>query len=421
MSKSNISPIEMAHFRFSLIAPVIQNTFTEKSASAYYRRVTANPITLPDGSVFQYQPGTLEKWTSSYKTEGMDALMPQVRKDKGSTRVLSDAAIEEIFRLKEKFSRLNATQIYIRLIRDGFIPATVSVAAVQRFIRRHDLTSARNLNIKDRKAFEEEFFGGLWQADTCYLPHIVEGGTSRRTYLMMIVDDHSRMIVGGRIYYNDNAYNFQKLLKDAISTYGIPNKLYLDNGSSYTNEQLTLICGSVGTIELHTPVRDGASKGKVERNFRTLKNRWLHGMDTTQIHSLAEFNEELAEYIRSHNLTYHNGIKDTPMNRFLKTKDHIRYPKSMEWLEECFHNRITRKVNNDSCISIDGSYYDAPPQFIGMKVEIRFLPGSMEDAYILYEEKAYPIHSTDKVANGKAKRNNTSTIDYSKAGGENNV
>lgn len=421
MKKTMLNPIEIAHFRFSLIAPVIQNTFTEKSASAYYRRVTANPITLPDGRTFQYQPGTLEKWTSTYRKEGMDALMPQSRKDKGSTRVLTDTAIEEIFRLKEKYPRLNATQIYLRLIQDGFLPASVSVAAVQRFIRKQDLTSARNLNIKDRKAFEEEFFGGLWQADTCYLPHIVENGTSRRTYLMMIIDDHSRLIVGGRIFYNDNAYNFQKVLKDAVSTYGIPNKLYLDNGSSYTNAQLTLICGSIGTIELHTPVRDGASKGKVERNFRTLRNRWLNGLDTSQIHSLAEFNELLAEYIRTHNLTIHSGIKETPMNRFLRTKDKIRYPKSMEWLEECFHNRVIRKVNNDSCISIDGAYYDAPPQFIGMKVEIRFLPGAMEDAYILYENNAYSLQATNKVANGKTKRNNTPVIDYSKTGGANHV
>ena len=121
----------------------------------------------------------------------MEALMPKVRSDKGSTRTLNAATIEEIYRLKEKYPRLNATQIHIRLIQEGFLPANVSVATIQRFIKRNDLKSARNLNIKDRRAFEEEFFGGMWQADTCYLPYITENGKSRRTYLIMIIDDHS--------------------------------------------------------------------------------------------------------------------------------------------------------------------------------------------------------------------------------------
>lgn len=213
----------------------------------------------------------------------MDALLPQCRSDKGTTRVLDDVTIAEIYRLREKYPKINATMIHTMLIHDGYIPATVSKRAVQRFIKNNDLKSARNPNIKDRKAFEEPEFGCMWQCDTCYLPYITEDGKSRRTYLIMIIDDHSRLIVGGQIFYNDNSYDFQKVLKHAIATYGIPDKLYLDNGSPYSNEQLTFICGSVGCLELHTPVRDGASKGKVERNFRTLKDRWLNALDTKQI------------------------------------------------------------------------------------------------------------------------------------------
>ena len=28
----------------------------------------------------------------------------------------------------------------------------------------------------------------------------------------MVIDDHSRFLVGGGLFYNDNAYNFQKVL-----------------------------------------------------------------------------------------------------------------------------------------------------------------------------------------------------------------
>jgi hypothetical protein len=166
-------------------------------------------------------------------------------------------------------------------------------------------------------------------------------------------------------------------------------------------------------VELHTPVRDGASKGKIERSFRTLRDRWLNGLDISQIQSLAEFNEMLADYIYQYNTTVHSSIKETPLDRFLRTRENIRAPKSQEWLDECFHNRITRKVNNDSCVTIDGVCYDAPQQFIGMKVDIRFLPTQMEEAYILYEGTHYPIPLTDKTANSRTRRNNLPTIDYS--------
>lgn len=185
---------EVTQFCFALIAPVVQGLFPDASATAYYKRVTRNPLTLPDGSTVSYSYKTLEKWKSQYNIGGLDALMPNVRSDKGISRVLNDDAIQEIYRLKQDFPRMNATQIYESLIRNSFIPATVSVDSIQRFIRHNDLKSARDPNLRDRKAYEEDEFGKIWQADTCYLPHITEDGQTRRVYVIMIIDDHSRMI-----------------------------------------------------------------------------------------------------------------------------------------------------------------------------------------------------------------------------------
>ncbi len=409
---------QVAQFRFALIAPAVQGLFPDPSRTAYYKRVTEKPLTLPDGTTFKYNYKTLEKWFSLYTLHGIDALMPRVRSDKGFSRALPDTAIEEIYRLKEAFPRLNATQIYHHLIQDAFLPTTVSVAAVQRFIKKNDLKSARNPHLQDRKAFEEDAFGKMWQADTCYLPYITEDGKARRTYCLMIIDDHSRMIVGGRLFYNDNAANFQRVLKDAVATYGIPDKLYVDNGCSYANEQLSLICGAIGTVLLHTKVRDGASKGKVERNFRTLKERWLYSLDTAKITSLNEFNSLLFHYIRQHNLTIHSGTKQTPLERYQNTRSHIRPVPSRQWLDECFLNRIHRRVNKDATLSIDGISYDAPMQFIGTKVEIRYLPNDMFNAFILYDGEHFPLIQTDKTANCKAKRQNAVSLDYSKLGGD---
>lgn len=408
--------IETAQFRFGLIAPAIQGTHRECSDTAYYKKLAEIPVTLPDGSTFQYNYKTYQKWASQYKAGGIDALMPSGRSDKGISRALSDEAIAEIFRLKVEFPRLNATQIHQKLIQDGFLSPAVSVCAVQRFIKNNDLKSARNPNVRDRKAFEEDAFGKLWQADSCYLPHITEDGKSRRVYCIMIIDDHSRMIVGAELFYNDNATGFQKVFKDAVSTYNIPDKLLVDNGAPYANEQISLICGSIGTILIHARPRDGAGKGKIERQWLTLKERLIYTLDMSSIHSLGQFNSILRDYIRKYNTTYHTGIQCAPFERFQATKDHPRLPMSGDWLDECFLNRICRKVRKDATVSIDSVSYDVPMQFISAKVEIRYRPGEMDSAFILYDGVRYPIRQTDKVANCHTKRQNGPTIDYGKAG-----
>lgn len=410
--------IEMAYFRFALIAPVIQGIFPDPTKTAYYRRVTENQLTLPNGKTMVYNPKTLEKWEEYYRKKGMDGLMPRERCDSGQTRVLNEAAITEIYRLKEKFPRINATLIYTKLIEDGFInQCQVSLSSVQRYIKHNNLKSAVNPNQKDRKAFEEEYPCGMFQADTSYTCYINENGKQRRTYLIQILDDHSRLIVGSRFFYNDNAYNFQLVLKEAISRYGLCKKLYLDHGSPYSNEQLTLICGSLGIVKLHTPIRDGASKAKIERSFRTIKESWLYGFDPSTVSSLEELNRLLADKVRERNTSNNRMINETPIERYQRGINHVRIPKSKEWLNECFMNRITRKVNLDSTISIDKVYYDVPMQFIRSKVEIRYLPDHMQDAYIFFEGRKYPIRQTNRVENGRTKRNNRYSIDYSKMGG----
>ena len=407
---------EVAQFRFALIAPVVQGLFPDASATAYYKRVTASPLTLPDGRCVSYSYKTLEKWKSQYSIGGLEALMPAARSDKGISRALNSEAIAEIYRIKKEHPRMNATQIYDHLVRESFLDSSVSVDSVQRFIRNNDLKSARDPNLRDRRAFEEEEFGRIWQADTCYLPYITENGQTRRVYCIMIIDDHSRLLVGGELFYNDNAYNFQKVLKNAIAAYGIPDKLYVDNGCSYSNEQLSMICVSLGILLLHTRIRDGASKGKVERHFRTLKERWLYTLDTASITSLSQFNCMLRDYMRSYNITFHRGIDGVPLDRYEASKDHPRKPQSREWLDDCFYNRISRKVRKDSTISIDKVSYDVPMQFISAKVDIRFLPDDMDSAFILFENQRFPLRRTNRNENCHTKRSNPA-IDYSKIGG----
>lgn len=60
----------------------------------------------------------------------------------------------------------------------------------------------------------------------------------------------------------------------------------------------------------------------------------------SEIHSLDQFNEMYREYVRQYNTTIHSSIKCPPLERYERTKDYIRKPRSQEWLDECFLNRI---------------------------------------------------------------------------------
>ena len=93
-------------------------------------------------------------------------------------------------------------------------------------------------------------------------PIIKIDGKKVHTYLIQIIDDASRLIVGAKFFLNDNAINFQSVLKQAIKTYGIPKKLFVDNGTPYKNLQFQIICANIGTVLIHAQAYSPESKRK---------------------------------------------------------------------------------------------------------------------------------------------------------------
>ena len=53
---------EVALFRFSLIAPAINDTYEATSLSQYFRETASKPYILTDGSVVKYSSGAIKKW-----------------------------------------------------------------------------------------------------------------------------------------------------------------------------------------------------------------------------------------------------------------------------------------------------------------------------------------------------------------------
>ena len=194
--------IALASLRLAIIQPAFNGTYPDMSKQDYYARIAEKPLKLPDGREVRYSPGTYSCWESAYRKGGFDALIPKERSDKGHCRRLDADTISKIYELRERFPRLTASGIRSKMIADGLLNASdASVSTFQRFIRKNSLKGDSPAGIRDRKAFEEEFATGMYQTDTLYEPFIKENGVSRRAYCIMILDDKSRLIVGGKFFY----------------------------------------------------------------------------------------------------------------------------------------------------------------------------------------------------------------------------
>jgi transposase InsO family protein len=408
----------MAMFRFGLIAPVINGTFTEPTKMAYYRKVTGEVLTLPEGQKTSYAASTLVYWENLYRKGGFEALVHKARADKGYPRKLTQEAIDAIFTLRKRFPKINATMIYERLIEEGVIGANeVSLSTIQRFVRARAGEVMGTPAPKDRRAFEACRVLGMCQADTLYGPYVKTPEGKRRAYLIAIIDDKSRLVTSGRFFLADTALNIQRVFKDAVLRFGIPEKLYVDNGAPYKNEQLSAICGALGVVLIHAPVRDGAAKGKIERLNRTVRTRFLSVLEEADAASLDALNDAFIRWVNTYNTKEHGSHGKAPMDVYRAEEESVRRPQSAEWVSEAFLNRISRTVKGDATITIDRTSFDVPMSFIGQKVEVRFLPDDMGTAHIACEGKAYPCRPTDKAANFKARRATARyLIDYTDRG-----
>ena len=203
--------IEIASIRLALIQPAFNGTYSDATKKQYYERISEVPLKLPDGKNVKYSAGTLACWESDYRKGGFEALLPRQRSDSGKSRKLDDDTISAIMQIRTQFPKINATEIYHKLIADGIIRKNdVSLSTIQRYIKKHNLKGASAPGQKDRKAFEEEYVGGMYQGDTMYGPYLTENGVRRRTYCIMLLDDKSRMIVAGRFFMRTMPTIFRK-------------------------------------------------------------------------------------------------------------------------------------------------------------------------------------------------------------------
>jgi putative transposase len=399
----------IALLRHKIISPVLMETGRDQMS--YFRQAAEQQFDIPGRGLRRIQATTMKGWLNGYKKHGYSALMPKTRKDIGKFRRLPASVLEAIKVLREEHLDLSVVKFYERAVLAGKLgDPPMCQETLRRYLKSENLYRTREP--KARKRFEMGRFGELWTGDFMHGPHVLEsplGTKKRKAILLAIIDDHSRMIVGAEFGFLENTKLIEQVFKDAILAHGIADRLYVDNGPSFSSEYLRKVCAHLGIGLVHSKPYDSPSRGKIERWFKTVRESFIAPWGEKAIEGLdlKTLNEVFRQWLRDgYHHRNHSGIDARPIDRY---QDSItKYPTRRideDTLDEFFMVRAERSVNNDSTISFQAIIYEVPPSYIGKRIELRYVQERPTEVY-LYENgiRIQRCHPVDAKANGQIYR-----------------
>src|SRR5690606_3365543 len=242
-----------------------------------------------------------ERWYYAYKSGGLDALRPSPRSDRGRCRDLTLEQRKLLTAIREEHPSASVPVILRTLVAEGRLARdAISASSVRRFYQEQglDRVSLRNGNGsrgKVRLRWQAERPGALWHADVCYGPALTIDGQSRPVRIHGILDDASRYILGLVAHHTEREIDMLGLMVQALRKHGPPDALYLDNGSTYRGQTLSLACARMGTALIHAKPYDAPARGKMERFWRTLREGCLDFVGS--LGSLRDLNVRLWAFI----------------------------------------------------------------------------------------------------------------------------
>jgi putative transposase len=349
-------------------------------------RLHTDPIT---GNIHIFKERTIQTWYSRYHKEGIATIEKKTRSDKNQSRKITvpqlAEAVQEVLPLLKvnKVGRSLKSSIYRLIQKQGLIPASqMGSTTFYRMMRDNDILDHETCE-KLRLSFCMKYTNEMWQADTMHGPSIPQAeGKFKKTFLIAFIDDASRVITHAQWFYADNTANMIESFRCALYKRGKPERLYFDNGSNYTSNEIIQACIRLEIKLSHAPIRDGAAKGKIERFFRGFRDRFLTiAGDFT---SLDELNQKTQHWIeQEYNQKIHSGIGMIPIDRFNMDQSRITFICHDEYSDEVFFHEEDRKVNKTNCFTIQKRSFECPVALYSKKIQVRF-DRVRKDQFIVY-------------------------------------
>lgn len=397
-----------AFFRYQVIAPIL-NLSAEESLQQAFRLAAERHYDVPDIPYpKKFSERTIEQWYYAYKKNGLDALKPSSRSDRGESKTIVGEVATEIEKMLIERPRLTAPIVLKELEAKGLIKeGEVSLSAFYRFRRGKGLKKSGPAKASNYRAFEFEYPQECWQTDVLFGPSIADkDGKRRKTYLVAVIDDCTRVITHGQFYFEQNLTTFIDTLKQSMLKRGIPKRLYLDNAFVFRSQHVMRVAANLGIQLIHSRPYKPEGRAKIERFFRTVRTQFLARVDGKTTTSLEELNSLFWSWLEGeYHSTKHRTLEETPLEKWLRLSDFVRpVPHNVD-LDIIFMHQAKRKVLIDGTFQLNKQKFEVLGIHVGKKITIHYDPGDLRRVYISEEGKivdvAYPI---DLVANSTIRR-----------------
>jgi putative transposase len=356
-------------FRYSLIQELTGPELTPGQRGRLARELASRAHDGPGGQQVRVSRKTIDRWRRAYEAGGFDALVPSPRQCSPRTpaEVLDLAAA-----LKKENPGRTAAQVQ-RILRAsaGWAP---SDRTLQRLFERLELT-APPPDEDSRRAFGRFEAGRpneLRTGDALHGPRIA----GRKTYLFCFLDDHSRAVMAARFGHGEDVVRLAAALRPALASRGVPQRIYVDNGSAFVDAWLLRACAVLGIRLVHSRPGKPEGRGKIERFFRTVRDQFLvETGDGSGVGGLAELNRLFAAWTETcYHRAVHSETGQEPLARWASGTPAERAVPAPEALREAFLWSERRVVTKTATVSLHGNVYQVGPSLVRRTVELVFDP-----------------------------------------------
>lgn len=373
----------VALFRYGLIADLLHLPPGSTGLQQRLEEKAARDYTIPGSPRQRVAAETIRDWLKRYRKGGFDALLPKVRADRGRARGLPAELADQLLSIKEANPKLSVRLVIQQARADADLdPALpLPVSTVHRLLARHGLMAPRaeEPGTRDRRRFAFERAGQLWTSDVMHGPSVrLDDRTKRKTYLIAFLDDATRVVPYAAFALSENTQAFLPVLKQALLRRGYSERLYVDNGANYRSHQLALVCAKLGIALIHSRPYQPQGRGKIERWFKTVRAQFLTRLTAADTESLTALNRKLWAWVEGeYHHTPHRALEgDTPLERWARSAEQVRFPEPELNLDDLFLFEATRKVQTDRTVSLNGVIYEVDAALVSERVTLRYDPAA---------------------------------------------
>lgn len=367
---------KIALWRLSILGPLCSARLQHGDRRSYFAMAAQRVHERPDGALVRLSARTIETWYRAYTRGGFGALMPNGRKDAGTSRVLLPELVDLVIRCKREKPRRSVRGIIAMLERAKKVePGVLTRSTVHRVLRAAGLSKMprRPGAKRERRSFLPEHAGDLWLGDAMHGPLVAYDNRLVKSYLLTQLDAATRYVVHSRFYPSEGAVDHEHGLREAFMRHGLPRTYYVDQGAAYRSDSLKIICAELRIHLRYTAVRDAEAKGAIERWHRKWRAEVGDELPAEPL-SLPDLNAKHWAWLHA---VYHERVHTTterkPRAHFLADDAFIRpVPKGI-CLDEVFLHRAHRKVRKDGTVRWQGGFLEVAADLEG-DVELRYDP-----------------------------------------------